>query len=867
VAERRECDHCGAPVSVPDGTGTDEPVFCCVGCQSVYGAIREWGFGGYYELQQREESGAAAPGASPDERELERLDDPVFVDQHSERVDAERRRAEFFLEGVHCSGCVWIVEQMPDHLEGLDRARLNLGRSRLTLTWRAGDIDLSEVGRWLSQFGYALHPLHGGSGSHQHAERRLLRRTGVTWAIAANVMLLAVAMYAGLDGAEYPAMFHAFRGLSLVLTTGAVVYGGALFFRRAVASVQSLWSRPFREWGLDQLSIDLPIALGITGGYVQSTVSTVLGTGEVWFDSVSVLIAALLTARWLQMRSRRIAGDAAERLRAVLPWSARRVGPDGETVETVALEELRPGDDVVVRTGDVVPGDGRMTESASSDGLARLQRAVLTGESRPETIEVGESVHAGVRNVGEAFRMRVDRAADDSRIGRLMEWIDDREAEAPVVEWTDRIAGAFVLAVLVGATATWLGWSWAGSPEAVQHAVALLVVACPCALGIATPLAMTTGVGRAAARGLFIKRDTAFQQLDELDVVIFDKTGTVTCGEMAVETSRFAEAYTTQTKQVQLLADVAALEDGSHHPVAEALRQAYQAEARRHPSWSVGQRDDASSQREIAGQGIVGEVGGARYRVGRPEWVTDKACAPSWFDTALDEVLEAGETPVCVARDDNVVAVFGIGDPVREEARGVVEALSKRDLVCYLVSGDHPRVVDRVGDVLGISPERRAGDVSPEEKRRTVTAMMKGAGPGEMVVEDAVSPATVAMVGDGVNDAAALKTASVGIAVGESAQASLDAADVFATRGGVQPVVDCAEGGAEVMRVIRRNLGLSIAYNAAGISLAAAGWVTPLVAAVAMPTSSVVVVISSVLQRSFDKPLEQDEPQPAVIGK
>ena len=816
----KRCTHCGAAVPPARRSEDEDTIFCCSGCAAVYEAIHSSGLGDFYELQ---DPGAARPPEAGQSSRIpyDEFDSPAFQKRHASELESGAREIELQLEGVHCAGCVWLVERMPSRLDGVVDARLNLGRARLTVRWNPSDVDLSTIARWLERFGYSPHPAGEGAGTDvRRAEKTLLKRVGASWALAANVMLLAFALYAGLDEGAVAGLFDAFRWLSFGLATVAVLYGATPFFRRAWASVRPLVSEPgaFRA---TRLSIDIPISLGILGGYAHSAVATVRGTGEIWFDSVTVLIAALLTARWLQIRGQRTARDAADRLLSVIPTTARRVSESG--LVSVATDKLTAGDIVEVRDGETIPVDGRVIEGSSS-----VQKSVLTGESRPERVEPGDLVFAGVTNRGESVRVRTSAAGESSRVGQLMEWIEDSsDSSAPIVQLADRLAGIFVLAVLGAGAATWVGWAIAGSPTALQHAIALLVISCPCALGMATPLAMTVGVGRAARRGIFVKDDGIFERLDRLGELIVDKTGTVTEGEMTVvgiDGSRDAVVM------------AAALEEESRHPVGRAIYEWCAEEAR--PTGAVAELE------ELAGRGLEGRVDGAPVAVGRPDWIFEKSVDRSGLEQTVRRMARAGNTPVAVSVDGVVEAVVALGDPIRPGAAEFIDEMRAADVRVTMLSGDHPEVVREVARQLDIPENAARGDVTPERKKEIVESRREELREAERPV--------VAMVGDGVNDAAALRAADVGIAVDGSANPSLVAADVFTTRHGIESLFELVAGSQNVLKAVRRNIGMSVLYNAAGISAAAAGLVTPLVAAVAMPISSIAVVLSSILQDSFE---------------
>jgi Cu2+-exporting ATPase len=787
----------------------------------VYETLNETGLGEtFYRLKDVGEStGLACPApTSVDPLILSELDSTAFQETHTKALDSGDRAAQLFLDGVHCAACVWLVERLPFEVPGVSHARLDLPRARLDISWNPELVTLSEVAVWLARVGYSPHPKRLESDTETSlAERQLLRRVGVSWALAGNVMLLAFALYAGLDRSGDTGLINGARWLSLALALPAVIYGGAEFFRKAWHSIRvSIRARSARH-----LHMDTPISLGILIGFGHSAWATVSGSGEVWFDSITVLIAALLTARWLQLRSRRFAGNATERLLALIPTMVRRVERDG-TVSIVPGKELRKDDSVVVPPGEVIPVDGTVTV-----GQSTVNNAILTGESRPQDVEPGSRVSAGATNLTSPLHITVSAAGEDTRVGSLLSWIQDSSSQrAPVVLLANRLSAYFVVSVLFLAVLTAVLWLWWSPGDVVQHVVALLVITCPCALGMATPLAMAVAAGQAARSGIFIKTDEASQLLTDVDAIVLDKTGTLTEGSLSLIDWAGDE---------NALDLAALLETHSAHPLGYAIAN------------SRGIREDASGEvasfQSVAGQGVLGRVRGARVAVGRPDWIRfmSKSVDPSLV-SSVDRFTAAGWTPIAIQVDGQVRAVAAFGDRLRDDAADIVSDFRRTGTAVYLISGDHSEVVGRVASELGIPIANAMGDVGPEEKRSFVD---------KLVLED---KKTVVMLGDGVNDAAALQAASVGIAVQGGSTASLVAADVFLTRSGLGTVEDLFAGARNVMRVIRRNLALSLIYNVAGATAAIAGLVTPLIAAVAMPVSSLVVVASSILQRSFKRP-------------
>ncbi|HLA64106.1 MAG TPA: heavy metal translocating P-type ATPase, partial [Rhodothermales bacterium] len=450
---------------------------------------------------------------------------------------------------------------------------------------------------------------------------------------------------------------------------------------------------------------------------------------------------------------------------------------------------------------------------------------VLTGEARPEPVAIGGRVEAGATNLSAPLRVRAERVGEATRVGRLLAWVERGEARrAPVTLLADRIGGGFVLAVFALAAVTAAIWLPAGADHAVAHIVALLVVTCPCALGMATPLTFAVATGRAARRGIFVKSEEAVQRLTEVDTVVLDKTGTLTEGRMTIAAWE-GDAYALDL--------AAAVEAHATHPVAEALVRERGAGAL--PE-AVGEAGDVEAE---AGRGVRGRVGSHTVIVGRPDWVEAvSGPLPAPWREALAGWAAEGHTPVAVAVDGVPAAVLAVGDRLRADAAALVAQLEGSGKRVLILSGDHPAAVAAVAARLGLAPERAHGGVSPEGKRDAVAAMQAE---GRVVL----------MVGDGVNDAAALRQADVGAAVGGGTTASLVAADLFLTRPGVAPLLDALDGARLALRTVRRVLTLSLVYNAVGAAAAMAGLVTPLVAAAAMPVSSLAVVALAVFQPAF----------------
>lgn len=797
------CWHCGLPVPRGLVAAGASRQFCCAGCETAWGVINGCGLDRYYRLRaEMETSPAPARGQG---RAYEEYDDPVFHRLYVGRRPDGLLETELYLEGVHCAACVWLVEKLPAVLGGVVESRLDFGRRVVRIAWSEAGPALSRIARTLDTLGYPPHPAKdvNARSVRRAEERRMLVRIGVAGAAAGNAMLLAFALYGGVFGGMEPEFRALFRATSLLIAIIALAWPGSVFFRGAWASLRTRTPH-----------LDLPIAIGLAAGGLWGAINTLRGAGDVYFESVTALVFLLLVGRWIQHRQQRSAADAVELLFSLTPSTARVVDAGGAT-RLAPVEALRVGETVEVHAGESAPVDGVVL-----DHEATVDQGLLTGESRPVRTAPGEPVHAGAVNVGGPLRMRVEATGDQTRVARLMRLVADAAARrAPIVRMADRLAGWFVGASLALAAGTAALWLWLDPSRALDNAAALLIVACPCALGLATPLAVSTALGRAARRGLLIKGGDALERLAKPGVMFLDKTGTITEGRLELVEWRGDR---------RAMSAVAALESSCAHPIARALTRA------------IGPGDGVCVgwSRQRLGAGVEGTVDGAGVLVGSPDWVGSHATTPQWAAGAVHAFTARSLTPILVAIDGEVVAVAGLGDPIRTDASASIEALRARGWSIRILSGDHPDVVASVARELGVSAESAMGGVTPERKLDAVRAAARG---GRAVV----------MVGDGVNDAAALSAASVGVGVHAGAEASLAAADVYLNTPGLGPLVELVDGARRTVRTIHVCLGASALYNLVAASLALAGLINPIIAAVLMPLSSFTVLAIARRARTF----------------
>jgi Cu2+-exporting ATPase len=794
----RSCAHCGLPVAGEAAPGDRQPRFCCPACGVAFAIINDAGLGAYY--LRRSDAPAGAGRTKVTGRAYSEYDEPSFSERHVEAC-AEGARLELFLEGLHCTACVWLVERLPRVVPGVRRARLDVGRAALDLVFDPAAVRPSAIARALDSLGYPPHPSstarRAGESAH---DRALWVRLGVGGALAGNVMLMALALYSGAAGdGVYAGLF---RWGSFLLAIPSVFYCGSVFLRGGWAALRTRTPH-----------MDLPISIGILAGFARSAWNTIHGSGEVYFDSLAVLIFLLLVGRWLQHRHHRGAARALELIAALAPATARRV-EDGALRE-VPAEGVPVGAVVEVRANERIPVDGIIL-----DGCSSVDTAWLTGESLPVEVKPGDRVFAGTENGGATIRVRVEVAGADTRLGRLMHSVEQAQSRrAPIVRLADRVAGHFVLVVLGLSALTFALWSVIDPSRALDHAVALLVVTCPCALGMATPLAVSTALRRAARAGIFFKGGEFLEALARRGTIVFDKTGTLTEGRLELA------SFVGDSAVTPLLV---AAEQRSAHPMGRALVAAFASAEALHA-------DEVS---EIPGAGIVARVAGHEVKVGSAEFVSDALhVLDAHWELELARQAALGRPAVAVAVDGEVRAVAGFGDRLRPDARSSLDELRRLGYQVAILSGDQQLVVDSVAGQLGSLVTAR-GRMSPEDKLAWI--------------ERAKSGGPVVMVGDGVNDAAAMAAADVALAVHGGAEASLVTADGFTTVPGVGKVLEAVVGARRTLAAIRRGIAFSLVYNALGVALCMAGRISPLLAAVLMPLSSLTVVTLALRSRTFD---------------
>ncbi|MEH6471703.1 MAG: heavy metal translocating P-type ATPase [Halopseudomonas sp.] len=789
-------------------------VFCCHGCCSVAEAIHQAGLSGFYDRIL--DGDRLAP--PPELAEALAMYDIEEVQQEFVTSEDTLSEVQLLVEGVHCAACVWLIENSLRRKPGVVESRVNLSGRKLKVKWDRSRLPLSKLISHLGTLGYKAVPFDPRSAedSHKQQNRHLLYRMGFAAFAMMNLMWISIALYSGADQGEFRSLFH---WIGLMLATPTLAYSGYPFFKGAWYGLRNL--RP---------GMDLPIAIGASITYLYSCYVTFSGSlvGEVYFDTVVNFLFVILVGRYLEAMSKRKALASTQRLLDLQPRVATRLiaTDQGEQSELVAIRAVNIGDRVLVKPGERLPVDGIVVE-----GNSRVDEAMLTGESLPVNKSLGAQVNTGTLNGNGSLVIEVTGLLQDSALGRIIHLVEDAQSSrAPIQRLADRIVPWFVTVTLSLALASFVWWFDAGFEQALLVATSILIITCPCAFGMATPMSIAVAAGLGARHGILVKNGEVLERLSAIRHFVFDKTGTLTEGrmrltELASETDRWLSDGSQgelSAPLAKLLEAAASIERLSEHPVATSIVQC--AEQQR-IGFAKGAAENFVSR---PGLGVKGISAGQTICIGTPSWLAQNGVKTSpLLEQRAAELDARAISSVRVAIAGQEVALIAIEDQLREGAYELIQRLKQQGARLTLLSGDRRQTAEAVAEQLG--GMEVIAEVLPEDKDRTIAELQQ-------------QGSEVVMVGDGINDAPSLVRADVGIALGSGTDVSIASADIVLLSNDLQRIDQAARLSQRTLRTVRQNIALSIGYNSIMVPLAMMGLVTPLVAAITMPISSLLVI-------------------------
>jgi Cu2+-exporting ATPase len=799
-AKKSECFHCGLIVKNP-GEFTAQinslpHEFCCHGCQMACQTIYAAGLQGFYNKTPEGESLAPPPETANDFHAYDI--DEIQADYVDDLGD--KRTIFLLIDGIHCAACVWLIEHALHKLPGVLAADVNLTAKRCRIRWDNRETSLSVLMHHLAKLGYAAVPFdpETAEGALAKRHRGLVYRMAFAGFAMMNLMWVSIALYSGAAEDEFRNLFH---WVGFFIATPTLLYSGYPFFRNSISGLRSRY-----------LTMDLPIAIGATATYLYSTYITFTGSldGEVFFDTVVNFIFVILIGRYLEALSKRNALSATRRMLELQPKLATVM--DAGIQKTVPIRSVKAGDLVLVRPGENIPVDGIVTEGESA-----VDESMLTGESQPIRKQPDDSVVAGSINGEGAFVVRAKYVLRHTALAKIIALMDEAQtSKAPIQTLADKIVPWFVVVTLTLATLTFMYWVGSDFEKALLAAASVLVVTCPCAFGMATPMSIAVASGVGASNGILIKQGVALEKLSSVTHYVFDKTGTLTEGKLRLVKQFTAEGISPQT----VLQIAASAEQQSEHGIAKTIISAAQQENL--PLL------DISGFNASPGRGVEADIEGQKILVGTAEWMTlhDIKLNGEW-QSQVNQLEQQGISGVFVARDQKLIGILGLFDTLRDDAKNMIADMLAQGLKVTVLSGDRQLVVDSVTADLGNI--QRLAEVLPAEKRQVIQRLQQQ---GDCV----------AMVGDGINDSPALIQADVGIALASGTDVSIESADIILSHNQLSQVVLARQLAARTLRTIRQNIVLSISYNVIMVPLAMMALVSPLLAAITMPISSLLVI-------------------------
>lgn len=770
------CFHCGLPTKNP--ITEDDHHFCCQGCKSVFSIIQDNDLEKYYSL--KEEAGVSETAPVLETREnYEYFDEESFKQEYLKEEDGFLSLT-LYLEGVHCIACLWLIENLPQVFDDIVSVGLDFDNSLASFKLKK-NAHLSNIANGLSRLGYKPHPFKNNDELKElktKEEREFLIRLGVAMACMGNILLFSISVYAGLEGR----LKSQFEWLSFFITLPVIFYCAQPFYKSALSSIRQ-----------KRINIDFPISLALIAGTFGGLYTLITGHGEVYFDSLTSLVFLLLLSRYILLKIKHN-GVNSSSLEYFSSFGSVKILDNDGNESSILAKYLKLDDLILLKDSDMIPGDGII-----QSGSGYVNTSLLTGESNPIKVSTGSQVFSGTQVISGDFKVKVNRLGDETQLGKILSEVGKTKGRlSPIANLSEKVSRYFVSLVLLVSFATAFFFYLSGDfAEGAMRALTLLIITCPCALALATPLALTSVIQRLSKKGVIIRSEEVIEKISKAKDIYLDKTGTLTKGVFQV-----VDWESEDDEDYQDI--VWSLEKNAQHPISHALKTYIQNSKKINEVY-------IEDWKEVPGVGVSGFVKGEHYELKKYS-----------SQSALS-------TTIALYRNGTAVLKVQLKDQLRSDTKDSINKLKNLRLKPHIVSGDSETNVESIAIELEIPKDQCHGRIAPEYKAK--------------MVKD--SPIAI-MVGDGANDAMALKEADIGIAVKGSLDISLKAADIYLTQSGVSPINEVIEESRRAIKVIKRNMVFSLVYNIFGATLALQGIITPLIAAILMPISSLTVLLSTV---------------------
>ncbi|WP_413487451.1 heavy metal translocating P-type ATPase [Shewanella baltica] len=786
------CFHCQEPVLTGQQFVTRindrDELMCCPGCQAVSQAIVDAGLLSYYKF--RTEPGSKQNALVPEALTQFSAYDLPEVQQDFVHSEDNVESVSLSIDGITCAACAWLIEHKVKQLTGVSQVLVNSTTQRAMISWDKRTVKLSDILGQISRIGYQAAPYQVDEQelNNKLNSRKFLLRLGLAGFATMQVMMFALALYTGYFTDLDVQYRDYFRWVSMIFATPVVLYSAQPFYFSAIRTLLS-----------GKLNMDVSVSIAIGGAYVASCFATVNGTGEVYFESVSMFTFFLLLGRYFEQKARQKASVSSSNLHKLVPLTAHLVNDNGQ--EEIPAKKLRLNDVILVKPGEMIAADGVVIEGHTS-----INEAMLTGEQMPIEKTVASQVYAGTINVDQPIKVSVTALGQDQLVAEIIRLQELASNTKPAIALlADKLSRYFSGTILTIATITYLVWHQISPEDAFWVTLSVLVATCPCALALATPTAVTCATAIFTRLGIITRKAGVFEKLPQIKHVVFDKTGTLTCGTLSIgQTQCMADLTKTQA-----LAIAAALETGSRHPIAAAFTVF---------------ADNALVTEEVhheVGFGVRGRIDGTDYFIGNAVFTgasidTRDPAQKIWLARSANNQLE-------------VLASFEIQDNIRQDSKATIEMLKQQGCRISIASGDSSGHVHQLAKELGIDDVHSG--LTPADKLALVTRLQQHT--------------RVAMFGDGINDAPVLAGADLSVAMGSGSAIAKNSADLILLGDHLSRFTQAVSVAKLTTQIIRQNLAWALGYNALILPLAVTGHVAPYIAAIGMSASSLIVVGNS----------------------